>query len=128
VTVRAEDKPDRAAVNEDADVEALEAIVKSRKGVKAAERASFKGKQQEPPAPGDAVWKEGALFPEGWEDMNPLEKVTELYLGQRGVLFWANKAAFSSIFILIAAWIMFRFVGPAMGLYQLQNDLMSPSF
>ncbi len=35
-----------------------------------------------------AEWKEGQLFPEGWDKMPLGQKITELYLGRRGVLFW----------------------------------------
>lgn len=74
-----------------------------------------------------AEWKEGQLFPEGWDKMPLGQKITELYLGRRGVLFWANKAAYTSAIILLVAWVAFRFVGPNLGLYQLQGDLMSPT-
>lgn len=49
-------------------------------------------------------------------------------MGKRGFLFWANKAALASIFTIIAAWVAFRFIGPALGLYQLADDLPSPTF
>jgi hypothetical protein len=71
-----------------------------------------------------AEWKEGKLFPEGWEQMSLPEKVAELYLGQRGMLFWANKAAWASVWVVGGAWVLFRFVGPALGLYKLQGDLL----
>ena len=35
-----------------------------------------------------APWKEGQLFPEGWDNMPLSQKLSELYMGQRGVLFW----------------------------------------
>ncbi|EFJ49920.1 hypothetical protein VOLCADRAFT_74041 [Volvox carteri f. nagariensis] len=73
-----------------------------------------------------AEWKEGQLFPEGWESMGVGQKLTELYLGRRGVLFWANKAAYASVFILLGGWILFRFVGPAVGLYKLAGDFAPP--
>jgi len=47
----------------------------------------------------------------------------ELYMGQRGFLFWANKAALWSVGGLLVGWALFRFVGPALGLYKLANDL-----
>lgn len=83
-------------------------------------------KQQAGSSSTRAEWKEGKLFPEDWEQMDPFEKVTELYLGQRGVLFWANKVAYASVFVLGGAWVLFRFVGPALGLYKLQGDLTPP--
>lgn len=68
-----------------------------------------------------AEWKEGQLFPEGWENMNTFEKFYNAYAGKRGLLFWANKAAYASVFILIGAWIVFRFIGPALGLYKVAD-------
>jgi len=77
---------------------------------------------------GLAEWKEGQLFPEGWEDMDPLQKITELYLGKRGFLFWSTKLSLAGVIALAGAWVLFRFVGPAVGLYQLANDLSTPNF
>lgn len=54
--------------------------------------------------------------------MDPLEKATELYVGERGFLYWANQAAWYSVIGLGVGWVLFRFVGPALGLYQLVND------
>ncbi|PNW83392.1 hypothetical protein CHLRE_05g245102v5 [Chlamydomonas reinhardtii] len=73
-----------------------------------------------------AAWSEGQLFPEGWERMDLGTKLTELYLGRRGVLFWANKAAYASVFVLLGGWIAFRFVGPALGLYKLAGEFAPP--
>lgn len=50
------------------------------------------------------------------------KKLNELYMGERGFLFWINKFAYASVFILIGGWIVFRIVGPALGLYQLAGD------
>ena len=57
--------------------------------------------------------------------MNPLEKVAVLYVGKYGFLYWANKAALASIIGLAVLWVVFRFGGPALGLYSLQNNLNS---
>ncbi|KAG2445046.1 hypothetical protein HYH02_008914 [Chlamydomonas schloesseri] len=73
-----------------------------------------------------APWAEGQLFPEGWDRMDLGTKLTELYLGRRGVLFWANKAAYASVFVLLGGWILFRFVGPALGLYKLAGEFAPP--
>lgn len=75
-----------------------------------------------------AEWKEGQLFPEGWDKMNIFEKTTELYMGRRGVLFWANKVAYASAIGLLGAWVLFRIVGPNLGLYQLAGDVTVPQF
>lgn len=59
--------------------------------------------------------------------MSVAEKAMELYMGEKGLLFWLNKFAYASIFILIGAWILFRFVGPALDLYQLDSAPQSPA-
>ena len=65
--------------------------------------------------------------PKKWEDMNITEKAIELYVGEKGLLFWLNKFAYASIFIVIGGWILFRFVGPSLNLYQLDTPPLSPS-
>jgi hypothetical protein len=64
--------------------------------------------------------------PKKWEDMSFTEKALELYVGEKGALFWLNKFAYASIFIMIGLWIAFRFVGPALNIYQLDQPLLSP--
>ena len=63
----------------------------------------------------------------GWEDMSLAEKAVELYVGEKGLLFWLNKFAYASIFIMVGAWILFRFVGPSLGLYQLDAPPLPPT-
>lgn len=55
------------------------------------------------------------------------EKAVELYMGEKGMLFWLNKFAYASIFIVIGGWILFRFVGPSIGLCQLDSAPVSPT-
>ncbi|CAA7410721.1 unnamed protein product [Spirodela intermedia] len=62
-----------------------------------------------------------------WEEMTVGEKAVELYVGEKGLLFWLNKFAYASIFIVIGGWILFRFVGPSLGFYQLDAAPLSPS-
>ncbi|XP_078446237.1 uncharacterized protein LOC144715199 [Wolffia australiana] len=62
-----------------------------------------------------------------WEEMTLGEKAVELYVGEKGALYWLNKFAYASIFILIGGWIVFRFVGPSLGLYQLDGAPLSPT-
>ena len=64
--------------------------------------------------------------PKDWETMSLSEKAVELYVGERGALFWLNKLAYASIFIIIGGWIAFRFIGPALNLYQLESPLLPP--
>ncbi|GAQ80622.1 hypothetical protein KFL_000580160 [Klebsormidium nitens] len=61
-----------------------------------------------------------------WDEMSPVRKVQELLYGEKGFLFWLNKLAYAAIFGLIGLWILFRFVGPALGLYDLVNPLDVP--
>jgi len=63
----------------------------------------------------------------GWEEMSLAEKAVELYVGEKGLLFWLNKFAYASIFIMVGAWILFRFVGPSLGLYQLDAPPLPPT-
>ncbi|GFY80439.1 hypothetical protein Acr_01g0002480 [Actinidia rufa] len=65
--------------------------------------------------------------PKDWESMTITEKAVELYVGEKGLLFWLNKLAYASIFVIIGAWILFRFVGPALNLYQLDSAPISPT-
>ncbi|EOA32673.1 hypothetical protein CARUB_v10015971mg [Capsella rubella] len=61
-----------------------------------------------------------------WEEMTLNEKALELYVGEKGLLFWLNKLAYASIYIVIGGWILFRFVGPAFNLYQLDTPPLDP--
>ena len=63
----------------------------------------------------------------GWDEMSLPEKAMELYVGEKGALFWLNKFAYASIFIMAGAWILFRFVGPVTGLYQLDAPPLAPA-
>jgi hypothetical protein len=75
----------------------LEASLRKKKGVEEAfKTAGTKKAQQQASQSGRAAWKEGELFPEGWQDMDPIEKATELYVGERGILYWANQAVSDS--------------------------------
>ncbi|KAK7360182.1 hypothetical protein VNO77_02164 [Canavalia gladiata] len=65
--------------------------------------------------------------PKKWEEMSLSEKAIELYVGEKGALFWLNKFAYASIFIMIGGWIFFRFLGPALNLYQLDAPVLSPT-
>ncbi|CAL5197505.1 unnamed protein product [Lathyrus oleraceus] len=65
--------------------------------------------------------------PKKWEEMSFQEKAMELYVGEKGALFWLNKFAYASIYIMIGAWIVFRFVGPALNIYQLDAPVLTPS-
>ncbi|CAA3026109.1 uncharacterized protein LOC111369344 [Olea europaea subsp. europaea] len=65
--------------------------------------------------------------PKDWDSMSLTEKAIELYMGEKGLLFWLNKFAYASIFIIIGGWILFRFVGPSLNLYQLDTPPLAPT-
>jgi hypothetical protein len=66
-------------------------------------------------------WKQGQLLPSGWDEMSTGDKAIQLWMGERGLLFWANKASYAMLFIIGGGWVVFRFLGPALGLYDLAN-------
>ncbi|KAJ7953114.1 Monofunctional biosynthetic peptidoglycan transglycosylase [Quillaja saponaria] len=97
-------------------------------GVRFRRRSRRRSKQQkEDGAAASSSAKTSNPTPKKWEDMNFTEKAIELYMGEKGALFWLNKFAYASIFITIGAWILFRFVGPSLNLYQLDTPPLSPS-
>ncbi|MCO5561030.1 hypothetical protein L7F22_014651 [Adiantum nelumboides] len=65
--------------------------------------------------------------PKDWESMTLAEKAWDLYVGEKGALFWLNKAAYAAIFVVVGGWIVFWFVGPALNLYQLDSPLLPPT-
>ena len=71
--------------------------------------------------PPKVVWKEGSLTPEGWDDMSIQERVVEGLWGEKGFLYWLNYLSYRLIFVMIGGWILFRFIGPALNVYQLTN-------
>lgn len=100
-------------------------------GIRFKKRSRRKAKQQreqrEGQGSGERFIKAEAAVPKKWEEMSLGEQALELYLGDKGLLYWINKFAYASIFIVIGAWILFRFVGPALNLYQLDSAPLSPA-
>lgn len=90
-------------------------------------RGSRKRRKQQEDALINKMPSKQASAPKDWKSMNLTEKATELYVGEKGLLFWLNKLAYASIFIVIGGWILFRFVGPALNLYQLDAPPLSPT-
>ncbi|GAY57801.1 hypothetical protein CUMW_182220 [Citrus unshiu] len=85
------------------------------------QRREGRGREKQP------LETQASATPKKWEDMSLSEKAMDLYMGEKGLLFWLNKFAYASIFITIGAWILFRFVGPSLNLYQLDAAPLSPS-
>ncbi|KAL5985944.1 hypothetical protein ACLOJK_027934 [Asimina triloba] len=75
----------------------------------------------------DNILRSNPSPPKDWDSMTLSEKMAQLYVGEKGLLFWLNKFAYASIFIIIGGWILFRFVGPSIGLYQLDSTPLAPS-
>lgn len=115
-----------ASSSSEGDVEALEARLgvgrRARKQQQQAEGGGGGGAQSKQGAP--AKPKQAA---KAWDSMSFTEKAWSLYIDpDKGVLFWLNKLAYGAIFAVIGGWILFRFIGPALGWYQLDQPLMSP--
>lgn len=53
---------------------------------------------------GYAPWKPWQLFPEGFDQMPLPQKITELYMGQRGFLFWCVGGAGMRAWALPTVW------------------------
>jgi len=91
--------------------------------------ATEEGKKKRVPRKGEmAPWEEGQLFPEGFEEMDINTKISNLYMGKRGLLFWLNKISLFVAGGVIVGWIFFRFVGPSLGLYKLANGFDPATF
>ncbi|KAL8035001.1 hypothetical protein ABFX02_12G068400 [Erythranthe guttata] len=84
-------------------------------------------RKQEGDGDTNRIGSKKAPVPKDWESMTLNEKLLELYVGEKGALFWLNKFAYASIFIVIGGWIVFRFVGPALNLYQLDTPPLAPT-
>ncbi|KAL6873919.1 hypothetical protein ACP4OV_014001 [Aristida adscensionis] len=84
-------------------------------------------KKSAPAAATAAARRERQRGRKEWEEMSLAEKAVELYVGEKGLLFWLNKFAYASIFIMVGAWVLFRFVGPSLGLYQLDAPPLPPT-
>lgn len=99
----------------------LEALEASAVGRKSAE--DYQTDASGIPETSWSDWKEGELLPVKWDELNVVQRAAELYMGKRGLLFWLNKFAFASVFVIGALWIIFRFVGPQLGLYELRSTI-----
>ncbi|KAJ7530714.1 hypothetical protein O6H91_14G016100 [Diphasiastrum complanatum] len=110
-----------AQAEAEVDIEALEA----RLGL--GRRARKQQRRVEGMEAGSGDKSEAISRPQkSWEAMTLPEKAWELYVGEKGMLFWLNKLAYTSIFVVVGGWILFRFIGPALGLYQLDSPLLPP--
>jgi hypothetical protein len=105
-----DDVPKTDEEEEEARLEAFEARLRSSSSASASvnrqkKNASGSDMQQQR---GRAEWKKGELFPEGWEEMDPIEKATEIYLGERGILYWSTQLTIWGLVLLVVVWVGFR--------------------
>lgn len=73
------------------------------------------GKPLTMPTVSFVLWCPPQLFPEGWDQMDLGQKVYQLYMGKRGILFWATQAAWYGSIALIVSWAIFRWVAEVVG-------------
>jgi len=100
-------------------VEAVERMLSER-------RKSRKGKFKPDSETSSSVSPE-ATPAKSWDEMSSSEKVVAWWLGEKGGLFWLNRLSWGATIFLAVLWILFRFVGPNLGLYDLENGLVPPA-
>lgn len=74
---------------------------------------SYPTKQSDEPL---GLWE---TDPKAWDAKPALEKAWSAWSGEPGMMFWMNKGSYWGAGILAFIWVLFRLVGPALGLYQL---------
>ena len=57
--------------------------------------------------------------PAAWDAKPALEKAWSAWSGEPGMMFWMNRGSYWGAGTLAFVWVLFRLVGPALGLYQL---------
>ena len=74
---------------------------------------SYPTKQSDEPL---GLWE---TDPAAWDAKPAFEKAWSAWSGEPGMMFWMNKGSYWGAGILAFVWVLFRLVGPALGLYQL---------
>ena len=74
---------------------------------------SYPTKQSDEPL---GLWE---TDPAAWDAKPALEKAWSAWSGEPGMMFWMNKGSYWGAGVLAFIWVLFRLVGPALGLYQL---------
>ena len=108
----------RAAVPEDEEglssIELMERRVKGKRSKpKEGYFDSYPTKQSDEPL---GLWE---TDPAAWDAKPAFEKAWSAWSGEPGMMFWMNKGSYWGAGILAFVWVLFRLVGPALGLYQL---------
>ena len=60
--------------------------------------------------------------------MDQVTRMKELMYGRRGGLYWLNEIAYKGAVTMGILGVIFRIVLPALGVYQLQGDLLPVSY
>ena len=108
----------RAAVPEDEEglssIELMERRVKGKRSKpKEGYFDSYPTKRSDEPL---GLWE---TDPDAWDAKPALEKAWSAWSGEPGMMYWMNKGSYWGAGILAFIWVLFRLVGPALGLYQL---------
>mmetsp|Transcript_8019 Transcript_8019/g.29637 ORF Transcript_8019/g.29637 Transcript_8019/m.29637 type:complete len:203 (-) Transcript_8019:3763-4371(-) len=53
-----------------------------------------------------------------WDNMTRGEKAYQLYMGEKGFLYWITQLTLYASGLVVVAWVCVRFLGPAFGLYK----------
>lgn len=79
-----------------------------------------------PPPPSASSSSESAKPTISVDIPAPLKQFWDYWLNpKQGGLVTLNDLAYKAIFVLAGAWVVFRFVGPLTGLYELEDPLIS---
>lgn len=115
---QAQSSNDLAESDDDSKIEEFEKELRSRRRASEAAPKASSGNSAEQQS-SRPKWEKNQLVPEGWNSMSASQKATQLYMGERGLLFWINRLAVGGLIGTGVLWVAFRFVGPALGLYTL---------
>lgn len=63
-----------------------------------------------------AAWEQD---PAAWEETPAMERAWTVWTGEKGWMYWMNQASLYGAGALAFFWVLFRFIGPAIGLYTL---------
>ena len=106
----------RAAADSD-DIEALEKRLKGKRGKKQEGYFdSYPTKESKIPK---GLWE---TDPAAWDAMPVGDRAWKLWTGEPGMMYWMNQGSLYGAGILAFVWVLFRLVGPAIGLYQLADQ------
>jgi hypothetical protein len=124
-----EARGDKQMVDAETRLEAIESSVRpGRPQPKPARPITIRGQEKKADEDKRTLWKENSWTPDGWESMDQATKMKELMYGRRGGLFWLNEISYKGAITLGILWVIFRIVLPALGVYQLQGDLLPASY